>query len=180
MISHLEPLEDRLLFAKLVLNATAHSDTVGLDVKNGRLWYTLNGVTQKRSLTNVAVVQLFTWGGNDKVIVGSNAPPVLIDGGTGDDRELAGSATRSVTLVGGNGNDSLVGGSADDKLDGGYGSDVLTGGAGKDTLLGGPGRDVFAAFDNTADYLDGGTEFDRATLDSDDVFLHVEDRIYGT
>src|SRR5438105_3135205 len=101
MMPHLEPLEDRQLFSKLILNGTAHSDTIGLDVKNGRLWFTLNGVTQKLNAASVGVVQLYLGNGNDKLIVGSAAPSIYVDCGIGADKVLAGSATKSVTLLGG-------------------------------------------------------------------------------
>lgn len=56
--------------------------------------------------------------------------PVLIKGGSGNDR-----------LTGGQRADLLVGGGGDDRLSGGPGKDVLKGGPGKDSCTGGPGSD---------------------------------------
>ena len=58
------------------------------------------------------------------------AVPVIVDGGSGNDR-----------LTGGTANDGLVGGKGNDKLVGGKGKDVLVGGKGEDTCKGGPGKD---------------------------------------
>lgn len=85
---------------------------------------------------SVQRIVIYANGGDDRVAVsGSVTKPVVIDGGTGDDK-LNGGAGRNVIdggpgedhLTGGNGHDILIGGDGEDKLEGQSGRDVLVGG----------------------------------------------------
>jgi Ca2+-binding RTX toxin-like protein len=104
------------------------------------------------------------------------------------------------TLHGGNGKDPLRGGAGQDHLfgeggkdtlKGGYGNDVLSGGNGADRIYGGTGWDVlrggagadrlYARGDrhNYTDVVNGGSGYDRATLDRHVDSAHqVERRSY--
>lgn len=177
--SMIEVLEDRRLFAKLTLTATAHSDSVALDVKNTRIWYTLNGVTQKLRAPGVAVVIVQLGNGNDKLTLGAFAPPVYIDAGIGDDTVNGAMGLQNQTLLGGNGNDSLSGGLVADRIDGGYGNDTITGGPGLDTLIGSFGIDRITANDGETDSIDGGPDTDTGFLDVHDAFDGIEIRHYS-
>jgi Ca2+-binding RTX toxin-like protein len=78
--------------------------------------------------------------GNDNMVYGDLAAPVVMFGLRGND-----------FLGGGLGNDTLYGGTGNDELQGNYGSDTLVGGAGNDSLAG--------QYD--ADVLTGGTGVDE-------------------
>lgn len=184
--STIEPLESRQLFAagnvpitppvyepikrkKYVLSGTAHSDTIALDIKNTRLWFTLNGVTQKLSMSGVGSVSILMGNGNDKLIMGANAPATYVDAGIGNDNVRAG-----------RNNDTLLGGKGDDVLNGDVGDDLIDGGIGKDTMIGGFGNDTLRSLDGGfADNVRGDDDFDTATMDTVDLFSDVELRRYS-
>jgi Ca2+-binding RTX toxin-like protein len=178
-----EELESRQLFAaggpvsgpvltpntkvKLILSGTSKNDNIALDVKKGYLHFFLNGVTKRYSAARVGVVQVLAGKGDDTVKLGSGAPGVYIDGGDGKDN-----------IVGGKRNDSLVGGAGNDTIVGGLGDDQITGGAGVDVLMGGGGQDNIKSNDLELDTVDGGDDFDTASLDLQDLFNAVERRLY--
>jgi hypothetical protein len=119
--------------------------------------------------------------------VGPSFPPVLVDGGDGDDRLISG-AGRQLALSGGNGVDTVdysdheqpvevsLDGVANDggvedagaenvdveRIVGGKGNDVLTGSTGPNRLDGGPGNDVLDSSDG-ADVLLGAAGNDQLT-----------------
>ncbi|HEX8324711.1 MAG TPA: hypothetical protein VF595_12460 [Tepidisphaeraceae bacterium] len=120
--------------------------------------------------------------------VGTDAEPMLIEGGSGNDR-----------LVGGAGDDTLLGGRGDDRLTDGYGSNRLEGGRGNDVLdgvdqsfyrslgtspassfisssvynLNGPSAD--GAYAPSPDTLIGGPGVDRYLQDTDDRVIETDD-----
>lgn len=87
------------------------------------------------------------------------------------------------TIVGSPGDDSLFGGAGNDIIGGNDGADLLSGDAGNDTITGGDGEDImygfdgadsFHALDDSADFVDGGSQpifqfdvvLDKDTFDS--------------
>ena len=63
---------------------------------------------------------------------------------------------------------------ADDLVAGGGGDDAFSGDPGKDTMLGNIGNDAFAARDNEADSINGGSGNDTAEVDpSLDILVSV-------
>jgi Ca2+-binding RTX toxin-like protein len=91
-------------------------------------------------------------GGNDVIAGGGGID--IIDGANGKDR-----------LRGGPGGDKLIGLRGNDKLNGNAGNDRVGGGAGKDVIRGAAGKDRLSARDRRRDFVDGGKERDRATID---------------
>ena len=180
---HIEPLESRQLFAaggpvappvptpvrrvKLILQGTSVKDNIALDVKRGYLHFFLNGVTKRYNAARVGAIQLYAGNGSDVVRVGNGAPGVFIDGGGHNDN-----------IAGGLGNDTLFGGGGNDVINGGMGVDYIDPGKGRDTVNAGGDRDIIKANDLELDVIDGGDEFDTASLDLDDLFNGVERRQY--
>jgi Ca2+-binding RTX toxin-like protein len=104
------------------------------------------------------------WGGAD-TIAGGNASDSL-HGGNGADT-LRGGAGNDY-IFGESGNDVLAGGAGNDRVSGDAGADRIFGNAGRDILRGGTGADrLFAKGDaaGRADSVNGGSGFDRASLD---------------
>jgi Ca2+-binding RTX toxin-like protein len=153
--------------AKLILQGTDSRDNIAVDVKNGYLHWFLNGVTKRYNVARVGGIQIYGLNGNDTIKVGDGAPGVFIDGGGHNDNIVGGK--RNDTITGGAGNDTIVGGRGDDTIDGGKGRDDLHGGAGVDT---------FKTNDRETDVVDGGDEYDTASLDLEDLFTAVERRLY--
>jgi hypothetical protein len=153
--------------AKLTLQGTKHSDVIMVDIKKNKLFFTLNGTTTRYSASGLTIVTIYLGNGNDGLIAGSGAPRLYIDCGAGND-----------TVVGGNKDDTIFGGKGADSLVGGNGNDSIDGGASNDKLYGGAGNDTFVSNDGIMDTIDGGGDFDNATLDLDDLFTSVERRRY--
>ncbi|CAN5612603.1 hypothetical protein BH09PLA1_BH09PLA1_13130 [soil metagenome] len=179
-----EPLESRQLFAaggpvtppqtvpitrvKLVLEGTTRTDNIALDVKKGYLHFYLNGVTVRYNAARVGIVQLYALNGNDTVKIGDGMMSgVYIDGGGHND-----------TIVGGKFNDTIIGGAGNDTISGGDGDDFLDGGKGRDDIRGGAGQDMIISSDLELDVVDGGDDYDTASLDLQDLFSAVERRLY--
>ena len=161
------PITTPILRAKLVLQGTTTRDNMAVDVKKGYLHFFLNGVTKRYNVARVGGIQIYGLNGNDTIKVGDGAPGVFIDGGGHND-----------TIVGGLGNDTLVGGVGNDKISGRDGEDQIDGGKGRDDINGGAGRDKISSSDLEVDVVDGGDDFDTATLDLNDLFSAVERRLY--
>ena len=153
--------------AKLILQGTTARDNIAVDVKKGYLHWYLNGVTKRYSINRVGAIQIHGLNGKDTIKVGDGAPAVYIDGGGHDDIIRAGK--HNDTINGGGGNDSIVGGD---------GEDIIDGGKGRDDIHSGEGRDTVKSNDLEVDVVDGGGEFDVASLDLMDLFSQVERRLY--
>jgi Ca2+-binding RTX toxin-like protein len=116
-------------------------------------------------------IEIYLGDGNDRAQVADNIKlPVLMDGGTGNDRLVAGRGP--TMIIGGEGNDRLVGGCAGDKIYGGAGNDLIIGNGGNDIIFGGDGKDwIYGGSGN--DLIDGGNGNDKLFGDSGN------DLIYG-
>jgi Ca2+-binding RTX toxin-like protein len=117
-----------------------------------------------------------------------------IYGGTGNDKISAGFSRD--TVYGEEGNDTIDGGQGNDYLSGGLDDDHITGGFGIDKMFGDDGRDTFVGNNDrpeqrvtfvdpfadqfppqpTFDLIDGGAGRDRATADSVDRLISIEER----
>jgi hypothetical protein len=140
--------------------------------------------------------------GNDTLKLGTNLPPLTIDGGTGTDRldfspwttpvsiNLATGGTTNMavravenvtggtagdTITGGAGANTLRGGNGDDALTAGADGDTLVGGHGVDTITGGAGDDNITAADGEADKITCGAGDDSVTADPGDTFAVIAD-----
>ncbi|MFM8291308.1 MAG: hypothetical protein ACKOC4_06375 [Planctomycetia bacterium] len=144
------------------------------------------GVTNNTVFTGVNSIVVSTFGGNDRVTVGSGLTRaagglmgVTVDAGQGTDVVVGGDGDDTIfgndgrdTLRGGRGNDSIDGGTGDDRVDGDDGADALLGGIGRDDVRGGRGNDT----------LYGGRDNDRLFGDDGDDDLDGEegdDRLTG-
>jgi hypothetical protein len=94
-------------------------------------------------------------------------PPLIlsVDGGAGIDHIVAG--LHRAQLFGGSGNDFVRGTPENDHI---------LPGAGADRVLAGPGPDTVAARDGRRDRIDCGGEYDRVTVDANDMATHCEQR----
>jgi Ca2+-binding RTX toxin-like protein len=104
----------------------------------------------------IRAIEVLLYGGSDQATVAGNIiTPVLLDGGSGNDR-----------LNGGGGPNILLGGIGDDKLIGGAAADILIGGLGSDRLVGNGGDDILVAGSATVDPdpTVPGQRFDQALL----------------
>jgi Ca2+-binding RTX toxin-like protein len=115
-----------------------------------------------------SVISLELGDKNDRVSqkLTSQAIPMLVNGGTGDD-VISGSVLAD-TLDGGWGNDTIDGGEGNDVLKGDLGDDRMTGGLGVDKFFGSSGVDTINSQDNKAEVVDCGIGIDSATTDSND------------
>ena len=119
---------------------------------SGLLEFVVNGVSSQFDSSQVTVINIFCYGGNDAVQIDSliGGKLLRVFGGEGNDTlRVDASVTSGVTLNGGGGNDILLAGSGNDVLFGGLGNDWLNGGNGSDALAGGGGNDVYV-FSGTA------------------------------
>src|SRR5687767_4339334 len=162
-----EPLTTPVTRAKLILQGTTGRDNIAIDVKRGYLHWFLNGVTRRYNVARVGAIQVHGLNGNDVIKVGDGAPGVYIDGGGHHDN-----------IVGGRRNDSILGGNGNDTINGGRGDDQLEGGRGQDNIQGGAGLDNIKTNDLELDIVEGGDDFDTASLDLQDLFSEVERRFY--
>ena len=129
--------------------------------------------------------------GGDDTIMG-NFGDDDINGGAGDDEVMAGLDNDCVTggagddvLYAGNGLDTIRGGGGNDYIEGRGKADVIRGGLGDDTIYGGAGSDWIegnggcdqiwvGVSDVFQDTVDGGSESDLVSADSDDVISRCE------
>jgi Ca2+-binding RTX toxin-like protein len=151
----------------LSLHGTKGDDVATVDVKKGRIVFTLNGVTRKYSSSGVGTISINLGDGNDLFVAGAAAPALSVSGGAGDD-----------TIIGGSRNDTLVGDGDDDSIIGNAGNDVIDAGEGQDTLLGNAGRDTLWSQDGETDVVDGGADYNTGFIDVMDGFIDVQDRHY--
>ncbi len=136
------------------------------------------GVANNTVFTNVTSVVISSFGGNDKVTIGSGLRnlsggfmSVWIDAGQGADVVMGGDGDD--TIIGGDGRDKLRGGGGNDSVDGGAGNDRADGDDGNDVLLGGTGRDdLRGGRGNDSAY--GGLDDDRLFGDDGDDDLDGE------
>jgi len=161
------PITTPIAHAKLILQGTTARDNIAVDVKRGYLHWFLNGVTKRYNIARVGGIQIYGLNGNDTIKVGDGAPGVFIDGGGHND-----------TIVGGLGNDTINGNAGNDKITGREGDDRIDGGKGRDDINGGIGQDNIKVADVEVDVVDGGDDFDTASLDLQDLFSAVERRLY--
>lgn len=96
------------------------------------------------------------------VLVGTEGPDVICGLGGNDRIYAKGGSDR---IHGGDGDDLVYGGSGRDVVLGGAGRDSLVGGPGTDQISGGTGNDALLAKDAARDIVDGGSGWDRATID---------------
>lgn len=146
----------------LFVGGTPSADKVRIRYVNAKtIDVIVNGRSQGK-YKNVGRVFVFTGAGNDKVVTDVKVKtPVVVDGGTGNDR-----------ITGGRGNDILIGGEGNDKLYGGTaGRDILIGGMGADYLKGRDGSGQTSGDDS--DILVGGS----LTIEND---LDALASIYGS
>lgn len=109
--------------------------------------------------------------GDVENVTGGSAADLLV--GNGLANSLQGGPGND-TLWGGDGNDTVAGGQGDDEVHGGTGADILNSGQGVNRLYGDDGDDVFYTRNSLVDSLDGGTGYDQAQVDSNDVLSNVE------
>ena len=122
----------------------------------------------------------------------TDANPLSIFAGAGDDRVVAGATAEISRMIvrGGDGNDTLNGGigvqeffgeAGDDVLSGGTENDELSGGSGNDSMFGGTGNDDLAD-ESGANVINGnaGNDTIRGGSGPDQIFGHGDkDLIYG-
>jgi len=138
-------------------DGVAGEDSIRRDVEN-----LMGGLGDDRLVGNAASNRLAGAPGSD-----------VLEGGGGRDR-LRGEQDDD-RLDGGAGDDLLRGGFGADQLEGGEGNDTLDGGGHPDTLRGGPGDDTLMARDGWIETVSGGTGWDTAQVDDDDVVSGCED-----
>ncbi len=123
-------------------------------------------------------------GSSSRDFIDGQAGEDRIYGGAGDDRLEGGSHVDRIwasdgndyvgggkgndKLYGENGHDTLYGGDGNDRIEAGYGNDIVYGDKGYDSLYGNYGNDIFYSRDNAYDWIDGGSDYDKAQLDSSD------------
>lgn len=144
------------------------------------------GVANNTVFSGVNSIVINTFGGNDRVTVGSGLTrasgglmAATIDAGQGIDVVVGGDGDDTIfgndgrdNLRGGRGSDSIDGGTGDDRVDGDDGNDLLLGGVGRDDVRGGRGNDT----------MYGGRDNDRLSGDDGDDDLDGEegdDRLTG-
>jgi Ca2+-binding RTX toxin-like protein len=103
------------------LDVVTESDSVGTDIIQSSVTFTIAANVENLTLTGTSVIN-----------------------GTGNslNNTITGNGVKNI-LNGGDGNDILNGGDGVDTLKGGGGNDTLKGGGGNDTLTGGGGADIF-------------------------------------
>lgn len=143
-----ETLENRRLMAVSLSNGqlfVVGSDAAdNISITGTGSDVTVNGTAGSGSFTGVALIAVFSLGGNDVVSI-DEAVTVssFIRGGAGND-----------SLTGGGGGDAIYGQEGSDLLHGGSGGDRLDGGAGVDTFFGDGGVDViYASRDRANDVI---------------------------
>jgi hypothetical protein len=104
---------------------------------------------------------------------------LLINAGTGTDTITA-NFDGHATINGGAGNDSITAGTSQSGLpanaviNGNGGNDTITASGGTDAIFGGAGDDTIHAQDGNYDYIDGGTGFNTAYVDSQDTSINIQ------
>jgi uncharacterized delta-60 repeat protein len=154
----------------LKITGSPANDSIRLKVSVGRL--IIPGVPKSFPLTAFSKIQINALAGNDTLDASAATVPVTLIGGDGNDL-LFGGAYADL-LQGNAGNDTLFGGQANDTLHGNEGNDYLSGGPGADQLFGDAGNDQLVSLDHAIDTLDGGTGFDRAKSDPNDLLTNTE------
>jgi hypothetical protein len=195
-----EQLERRSMLAAdvvegvLTITGTEAANTISISaVKQGSVFVAgsvrvrgVPGVSNNAVFNGVNSIVVSTFGGNDRVTVGSGLTRaagglmgVTVDAGQGTDVVMGGDGDDTIlgndgrdTIRGGRGNDNLDGGTGDDRVDGDDGNDACLGGIGRDDVRGGRGDDT----------LYGGRDNDRLSGDDGDDDLDGEagdDRLTG-
>jgi uncharacterized delta-60 repeat protein len=149
------PISDAILSpdGTLHVNGSNKSDRLLLGTSGANITATINGTMKSFALTAVKRVEVYGFGGNDRL--SAEVPvPTLLEGSIGDD-----------TLIGGSGNDTLNGGKGNDRINGGNGRDLISAGAGDDTIF---------SDDGNIDTVSGSDGNDVAGADDDDVLTGIE------
>ena len=119
----------------LVVYGTKCADDIRVRAgKHGAVEVLLKGKSLG-SFTGVSRVVVYGQDGNDQIRAGDSPVPVVLFGGSGNDR-LSGSRFNDI-LIGGDGNDDLYGSNGNDVIVGGAGKDNLHSVLGNDLLVGG-------------------------------------------
>jgi len=178
-----EPLEARdvpttanLYGGNLIVDGTSRSESLTVRLDGNRVTVDDTNIRDGRTTASyidasrVRQVIIHAWGGDDTINFATLKVPVMVWGGTGNDRIYGGVASDTIygdpgndTVLGGSGSDWLVGGDGVDQIFGGAGDDWITGDngddrvygdSGNDTLSGGEGRDTLSG-GSGADHFDG-------------------------
>jgi Ca2+-binding RTX toxin-like protein len=158
----IETLESRRLFAAIILNGTAASDSIAItDIAGPWTQVQVNAATGFVLDVSYTDVEINGFGGDDK-LVANVAKPTVMRGGDGNDYMVGGFVNDRMSGDGGNdrmygrtGNDAMVGGAGNDSMAGGDHDDTLKGLDGNDVLLGEDGSDRISG-GNGDDYVVGG------------------------
>lgn len=176
----------------LLIGGTSGDDAIAMTrrFRDGRILAEVNGEARLYLPQLVKRIQVYGFGGDDVITVGSDVRSAFIHGGDGNDTLTGGDGDD--LLFGGDGDDVLTGELGSDSLEGGLGNDLLFGNAGNDYLLGSAGHDTIHGYGGRdiligaggndqlfggpgwADVISGGPGFDSAAYDPLDHYAGIE------
>ncbi len=167
----------------LLVGGTSQDDSISLSIRksDGSLIARVGDVSQSFKPSQIKRISIYSYGGDDSIVIGAGIRAVFADGGAGKDTLTGGDGND--TLVGNTGNDDIDGGAGDDSISGGGGNDYLLGGIGNDTLAGNGGHDTLSGAAGNdvlfggpgfADTINGGKGTDLAAQDFSDTYHDVE------
>jgi hypothetical protein len=175
-----EPLESRRLLSAAVvhhvlqIDGTPRADAIVVTRGKRAVTVEVNGQVAEFSLRSFSTIGIRAGRGDDKVMIGTRANPVVIPASVsaGDGSDL---------VIGGDANDTIAGDDGDDEISAAGGNDVVHGGAGNDTIFGGDGDDQLSG-DNNADRIFANAGNDTVHGGRGDDELHDglgKDAVYG-
>jgi Ca2+-binding RTX toxin-like protein len=161
----------------LVVKGTAKGDMIGFKQgKKGRIEVRL-GSRKLGVFSEITRIVVEGGAGNDLIDASASRVPVVLFGGSGNDR-LVGSKFSDI-LIGGDGNDRLFGNRGNDLIVGGAGKDDLHSVFGKDLLVGGSvafENDLSALSAALSAWMSSGQAIGSTAITDD----RVRDILYGT